>query len=383
MPKLKRFAMVTPNFYPRTCGVSDFTTRLSEELVRFGHETAIFSRRPAERHPEAPRLEVHGLEGRFPTVIARNAIAALRRFAPTDVVIHYTSQMWDTWRFGSPALIAVAHQARRAGAKVTLVAHELYVPVQSRPDLLLAAGLQRLQFAALLRCCDSVFVTTGTRAASIEHLCRSLGVRAPAVIRVGPSALPISRRPRLGAPGPRIGFFSTAATGKRFDVVLESFSEIARQLPGAELVLMGDLGPSDRPGVRKIIDDVGRHSAKERIRVTGKLTLPDIATEISNLDVYLFPVNTGANTRSSTLPTALGSGLPVVAINGAETDVDLFRDRENIAFANDLSASAFAATTLELLRDPSLMASVGEGARRLYAEHLSWQPIAQRFLEAP
>ena len=45
-----------------------------------------------------------------------------------------------------------------------------------------------------------------------------------------------------------------------------------------------------------------------------------------------------------------------------------------------MTGPAFAAAALRLLKDPARLARVGEGARRLYAEHLSWERIADRLL---
>jgi glycosyltransferase involved in cell wall biosynthesis len=385
-PAVRRFALVAPNFHPRVCGVGDHSARLGDELRSRGHEVVVYSRLPVAPHPEAPAVEVRGLPGRVPTLIAHHVARAIAARPPTDVILQYTAQMWDAWRFGSPALIWLAMQARRAGARVTLIAHELYVPWLPRPDLALAALSQRLQLAALVRACDHVFVTTETRAAQIASACALLGAPAPGVIRVGANAIPVPRGPRDvvagGRSGPQLGVFSTAAVGKRFDVVLDAFARVAREVPAAELVLIGDLGPPDRPRVREILESVRRHPAAARIRMTGRLPLSDVAAEIGALDAYLFPMSTGANTRSGTLPVALGAGLPVVAVSGPETDADLFRDGENIVLAANLDGLAFADATLRLLRDPALAARVGAGARRLYDEHLAWPRIADHLLAA-
>lgn len=382
---MRRFAIVSPKFFPRVCGVGDHSARLGAELRRRGHEVVVFAQEPVRRHPEAPEVEVHGVAGSGPSVIASEIAAAIAEHRPTDVVIQYTSQMWDTWRFGSPAVPLLAACAQSIGAKVTLLAHELYVPWIRRPDLLLAALMQRVQLAALMKSCDHVFVTTETRLGNVEPYCRALGLAPPGVIPIGANALPDTKAARSapgidGQSGPRIGVFSTAAVGKRFDVVLGAFTRIASEFSLAELVLIGDLGPADKPTVREITDALRSHPARERIHVTGRLPLWRIAEEVAALDVYLFPMNTGANTRSGTLPVALGAGVPVVAIIGSETDVNLFRDGENIVIARDLSAAAFADATLALLRQPSRLARVAEGARRLYVDHLSWQRIADKLL---
>jgi glycosyltransferase involved in cell wall biosynthesis len=383
MSGVRRFAIVAPNFYPRVCGVGDHTARLGAELQRRGHEVAIISRQPAERHPDAPELEVRGMAGRWPTTIARHALDAIEDYGPADVLIQYTPQMWDAGRLGSPAAVWLAARARKLGARVTVIAHELAVPLLPRPDLALAAVVQRVHLAALVKTADRFFVTTETRAVSLSRLCHLMVVAEPGVVRVGPGALPVERKRQLDGdakPGPRVGFFSTAATGKRFDVVLDAFERIASEIPAAELVLIGDLGPPDQRGVRVILDAIARHPAKARIRMTGRLSLPEIASEMAALDLYLFPMSTGANTRSSTLPVALGSGLPIVAVRGSETDLSLFRDGENVVFAREMTGAAFAEASLRLLRDPAALGRVAEGGRRLYETHLTWNRITEHLL---
>ena len=163
-------------------------------------------------------------------------------------------------------------------------------------------------------------------------------------------------------------------------MVLDAFARIVGEIPGAELILMGDLGPPDQPNVRAILEQVARHPARAQIRLTGRLSLAEIASEMAALDLYLFAMETGANTRSSTLPSALGAGIPTVAVRGAETDLSLFHDGDNLVFADDMTGAAFAEAALRLLKDPAALARVGEGGRRLYDEHLSWERIGDRLL---
>src|SRR5581483_836659 len=200
------------------------------------------------------------------------------------------------------------------------------------------------------------------------------------VLRIGPNALPV---PRSVVPGRcRLGVFSTLASTKRFDVVLGAFEQVWRRRPDSELVLIGDLGSRDDPRTAGVHQAVERHPARARIRFTGKLPLPDIARELAELDVYLFPMTSGANTRSGTLAVALGCALPVVATSGSETDRQLFRDGENVAFARALTPEAFGQSALAILDDAALAERLSSGARRLYDRHLSWAVIGDELLAA-
>jgi D-inositol-3-phosphate glycosyltransferase len=374
----RRFAFVTPNFHPRTCGVGDYSMRLAQELQRRGHEVSIFSRNPAQRHPDGPDVAVTGADGPTPLAIAARLWPKIRAAAPTDLVLQYTPQMLGGSRFGSPATLFLAAAARRAGMNVVVVAHELFLPWGRRPDLAAGAALMRGQLALLMKLSHRVLVTMEMRVAELEPLTRAARPARPVgVVRIGTAALPA---PSVRTAGRlRLGVFSTLASTKRFDIVLDAFAEVLARHPHAELVLLGDFGKPDDPRVRALQDAIARHPGRERIRVTGKLDLPDVAREVAALDVYLFPMISGANTRTSTLPLALGAGVPVVATRSYETD-SLFVDRENILFADALTGAAFARGALRLVEDGALADQVARGARILYEKHLSWERIGDQFL---
>ena len=352
--------------------------RLAQELQRRGHEVAIFTRGSAMPHPEALTVPVVGVPGRLPLLIVRHIRRELDRYGPTDLIIQYTPQMFNAWRWGSAAVVGLALDARRKGVNVTVLAHELFLSWQRRPDLALGAALLRAQFAALATVAHRLFVTVEARANYVAGWLRAARIKSDlGVIRIGSAALPVPRRPRSG--GLHLGMFSTLAFGKRMDVVLECFRIVAARRPDARLTLLGDLTGSGGPRVRQFEDAVAAHPARNRIRIAGKQSLSAIAQEVADLDVFLFPMDTGANTRSSTLPLALGIGLPVVATRGAETDA-LFVDGENIAFADAMEGSAFAATVFKLAGDRILSERLSRGAEALYREDLSWSSIGDRFL---
>jgi glycosyltransferase involved in cell wall biosynthesis len=381
MSAARRFAIVSPNYYPTTCGVGDHSMRLAAELRERGFDAEVFTRLPVAPNPEDPEVRVNGVSGRGPLALAASLAWRISAGGFSDVVIQYTAQMWNTGRFGSPGVALLAAILKRRGLRVALIMHEPFTPWNKRrPDLLVGALLLRAQLALTMKSCATLFVTTESRREVVaQTLLGLLPCPTPDLLRVGPNALPVLAAPVAGRH--RVGLFSTLAVGKRFDVVFEAFEEIFGVYPDAELVLTGDLGDPESPRYKALAARIASSPAAARIQVTGRLSLPALASLVSTLDLYLFPMNTGANTRSGTLPVALGSGVPVVAISSFETDA-VFVDGQNILFAESLSGPDFARAALRVFADPALARRLGEGGRRLYEEQLAWKPIVDTFLSA-
>jgi len=371
-------ALIAPNYHPVTCGIGDNTMRLGAELRRRGHRAVVFTHQPAQAHPEAPDLPVRGVHGTTPLAIAAAVSDAITADEFSHVIIQYAPQMWGASRFGSPGLPSLAAGLRERGISVVLIIHELYTPWKWRPDLALGSLLLRLQLGALMSSCSSIYLTTETRQRTLARAAAQLSPpRTLKSLRIGPGALP--HRAQRKAGGHRMGLFSTLAVGKAFDVVLDAFDEIAAVYADAELLLIGDLG---QPGDRRFLAlsrQIEARRARTRVHLTGKLPLDEVARIVASLDLYLFPMSTGANTRSSTLPLALGAGVPVVAIHGTETD-PIFRHGRDVFFADSLSGPAFARAALEVFAAPALADRLAHGARELYEEHLTWTRIGDSLL---
>jgi glycosyltransferase involved in cell wall biosynthesis len=375
----KRFAIVSPNYYPRTCGVGDHSMRIAAELRRRGHDAVVFTRAPAERNPEEPDVPAFGIAETWTTRIALGVMRRISEGGFDQVIIQYTPQMWDASRFGSPALPLLTHLLHRSGVPIAVVIHEPATPWYTRPDLLAGAALSRAQLGLTLRTSRRQFVTTESRLPFVDRVCAAVGAAPARVLRVGPNAVPAP--PAWAPAGHRIGLFSTLALGKRFEVVVDAFDEIVRELPDAELVLIGDFGPPTSPAASHLAARIARSPSAGRIQSTGKLPLAEIARLIATLNLYLFPINTGANTRSSTLPVPFGTGVPIVAMRGPETD-GIFVDGENILLVDDLDGASFARAALRIFRDRPLADRLSAGGRRLYEEYLSWPRIVDNLLAA-
>lgn len=374
---MRRIAIVSPNYHPRTCGVGDNSARLALELSRRGIASVVLARAPARAHPVAPAVPAVGIEGN-PREIGREILKWLDSNPGHEVIVQYTPRMLGASRFGSTAIPRLVRALRLRGRPVTFLAHELCVPWAARPDLLASAAIHRLLLAACAQNASRFAVTTGTRVSLVEGWFRFVpGAPSVRLVPIGSPVPPVPWRP--SSDRFRIGTFSTLAVGKRFDVVLDTFARIASEIPVAELWLLGDMLARQDRMTRDFVAAVASHPARDRIHIPGKQALEAVAATVASFHAFLFPMDTGANTRSSTLPLALGSGVPVIATRGPETD-EVFQDGRNVLFARALSGQAFSDSVLRLRNEPALAANLSEGARTLHDTLLAWHTIVDALL---
>jgi glycosyltransferase involved in cell wall biosynthesis len=371
-------AIVCPKYHPLTCGVGDHSMRLAEELLRRGERACVFTVGPALPHPEAPQVPVVAVGRSTPSLAAAQLFRHIRRWGATEVLLQYVPHMWNATRLGSPATPLLGAALRAAGLRVNVLAHELFLAWSARPDLAAGAATQRLQFGMLLAAADQLFVTTESRLAQVLPWARTLRREERlSLLPIGSNALPVPAHPDPKIF--RVGLFGTQGSGKLYDVVLDAFGQIASALPRSELLFIGDLGNRSDRQWQGLEEAVSAHPARDRIHVTGKLPLGEVGRAVARLSAYLFPMDTGANTRSGTLPLPLGCGVPVIAARGMETG-SLFVGDQNVVFAQALTGEAFARAALRLHREPGLAERVAAGGRRLYEEQLAWPVLVSQLM---
>jgi glycosyltransferase involved in cell wall biosynthesis len=192
---------------------------------------------------------------------------------------------------------------------------------------------------------------TGERAAFLDH-----GVDVERFRRVGPEAWPADLR---AIPGPRIGFFGT------FDDYVIDFGlleTVARRLPRAQLVLIGDSTCSMK-----------RFERYPNVHWLGVKPYETIPAYGSGFDVALMPWLQNDWIRYCNpikLKEYLALGLPIVSTDFPEAA--WYRERMTIA----RGADEFVAAVERALAEPA-----GDGAeRRRVVEHATWENRAAELL---
>jgi glycosyltransferase involved in cell wall biosynthesis len=159
---------------------------------------------------------------------------------------------------------------------------------------------------------------------------------------------------------------------KSTDVAIRAFAAIRRELPDAEMLVMGR-GP-DEPRLRRLTDQLGLSDA---VRFTGHLAWDDLVRTLHRAHVFLNP--SPKEGWGLTVVEANQCGVPVVASDRPGLR-DSVRDGQTGLLVPYGDHHAMAQAALTLLHDRDLWACYSDAARS-WAATFSWSRCVEESLE--
>jgi len=171
-----------------------------------------------------------------------------------------------------------------------------------------------------------------------------------------------SVREELGLPAGAIviGHVGRMTPWKGQHYLLEAFAPIAREVPNAYLVFVGDPVFDTDSYQRKLLSLTAKLGLEERVRFAGyRHDMPEV---LAAMDVFAF-TSVEKDTSPLTLLSAMAAGLPIVAFD-IEGVRELIDEDEQLLLAPSREADALAESLLRLLSDPELRRRLSVSARR-------------------
>jgi glycosyltransferase involved in cell wall biosynthesis len=295
-----------------------------------------------------------------------HALARTDRRTPW-VLLQYNPQSFGRWGF-APMLICSAMALRsRTGARFVLSVHEPWVDSYDWRSTLMS-GYQHIQLRPLLATADAIITMT-------ESLARTLG-RGAVPIPVGSNITPVmtdavAARERLHLEDRFVvSLFGRAHPSRALDYAERAISELAAASVGRRLTVLnlGDLAPGlTVPGH---VD----------IRTVGGLDPVELSHALSASHMLLLPFTDGISARRTTLMAGLAHGVPVVGLDGRDTDRVLIAP-DALVLTPVGDRAAFARAVVALAGDDARLREVGEAGRRLYAARFGWPVVARKVLD--
>lgn len=287
------------------------------------------------------------------------------RAKPAWVLLQYNPLSYGRWGF-APRLIDRAIAIRRqTGVPFVVLVHEPWVDVLDWRSALMS-GYHRAQLWSLLAVADRVIATT-------ERIANLLGKHA-VHLAVGANVMPTAAtaaeaRMRLGLGDALVvSLFGRGHPTRALDYAEEALVRLYALQEGLDLVVLnlGDLAPLF-PVPHGI-----------EVRNTGRLERDDLSLALRATDLLLLPLSDGVSTRRTTLMAGLAHGIPIVGLDGRNTDRILREHPEALVLTPMGDHGAFADAVAELSLNRPRRRALGEAGRRLYLDEFDWPVLAER-----
>jgi len=370
-----RVAMVTSLYPPSVGGIQSHTRALARALAGRGAEIHVVTRRAAG-HPDREtlgRLHVHrvgapaGVTGAAATLaFVAGAVARVGEIGPDLIHAH---------QLLSPTTVALVARAAH-GTPILLNPHAC--GAIGDVGVLSATPLGRLRLRATVREADRFVAISGAIRAELL----AAGVPEARIVSI-PNGVDLERfrpagaqerialRRALGlAEAPTVVYTGRLSPEKGADVLVAAWPAVARAVPGARLILLGDGAERER-----LLEAARAAGVAGSVALLGAAA--DVAPYVRAADAAVLP------SRTEGLPVALLEAMacevPVVA-TAVGGSAEILRDGATGRLVPPARADALAAGLVEALTDRAARARA-HLARDEVAARYGLDRIVGRFLE--
>ncbi len=323
-----------------------FATRLGEDLI---HNVE-----PLTIHP-LPRLV--NKQGQSPLAINQTVRAALEKESedgPFDLI-------YERFSLYSHAAIEFANAHRIPS--ILEVNAPLLEEANSRGALADSTGAED---AAMRSFRGATAITVVSR--QLGHIIEQ-HPSARGKVRVVPNAVNPARFIDVIATLPRdgfvIGFVGALRSTNGFNTLIESFTNVAQQIPTARLLIVGD-GP-----VREHLNrELGARGLTERVHFTGQVAPDAVPGLLASMDVGVAPYPPLSMFYSSPLKIYeyMAAGLPIVASKIGQVAEIIEHEQTGLLFPPG-DAAALTRVLCDLKSDPEKARRLGDQARTASHQH--------------
>ena len=172
---------------------------------------------------------------------------------------------------------------------------------------------------------------------------------------------------------PRIIHIGRLVKWKRVDLLIDAFNIVVKQIPDAELVIVGD-GP-EKEILEKQVQVLG---LEEKIVFTGAIHDAFLLGQHMNeSSVYVL-----AGMGGLSINEAMCYSLPIVCSVCDGTERDLITDGVNGYFFKENDVNSLSEKIETLLLNPKEAAAMGERSLKIIKEKINTETVSQRFIDA-
>jgi len=357
--------VVAGPMYPDVAGGAEiFTFTLSSELARLGVESHIIAYEGRWfRNKRVGNLIWHGVKMKVPFLLGRTltftvkALNILLRIKPDLCIANMGHSVFPcliyAFLLGRPALV------RLAGG-------EFVAAFKERPTTLWERIYSRLTIEASGK--SNIIALNRDTYITLKR--RGIGKKV--------FLIPNPIKDEFFNVQPSLQNFNIIYVGglkpkKGISTLIEAFAEVAKVIPDARLILVGD-GPL-RPDIEKQIRELG---LENKVLITSFIPNSQIPKILEKASVFVLP--SYAEGLSNALLQAMAAGLPCIA-SDIEENREIIQHEVNGLLFPVGDSKALAETLIQVLTDKELALKIGRNARES-VKHLKLKNVINLYLRA-
>jgi glycosyltransferase involved in cell wall biosynthesis len=366
---------ITQNHPPTFCGIGDYTANLAEAFQNLGIETHIICNAD-QKAGFLTQVKVYPIVENWYTSGFKTVMQQLELIKPDWVIMQYVPHGFHAK--GLPLMLPYLYDMMsQKGYRVFTFFHEFYTRMAQTWALKFLGVAQEYLAKQIANKSDKAAANIDLYTEKLNKLIKSDKI---GLIPIGSNILPFTVPPsvktalkaELNIPidAPIIATFGN----RNITDYLVEFDKLVAEIPNLVWLICG-----------KTATPLETLASRSYIRYAGAMSAEDIYTHLQLADVYfspdlVYPTGEGGSSNKSTaLACGLSLGVPVVGIKGDMNNALLKHD-ENIILADaneplDLYKSLKTSLLYEDKRQ-----FLGQNAKELYDNHLSWNVIAAQHL---
>ncbi len=350
---------------PIECGIATYTQYLTEALRKKHTDVYIVSHMGGAGTQVFPTFDYEDGD------LAEKAYSMMIRFTPD--IVHIQHEFGLFGRHFGVSVVPLIIQFRLIGIPVVTTLHTVYREIPPHHEMII-----RSIFANSNR----IIVHESYQKESLEKILDAKQIRKISVIPHGArevESIP-DAKVKLGLPANKkviliIGYFRPS---KNFELVVDIFPEILKQVPDAILVVAGKIRGSEHIDYRNMLfNKIESSPAREHIYlIRGQLPQHVFDTILSAADVVVLPYR--ISSQSGILAHCLAFGKPIVTSSTEAMRLAIGKSGTGLISE---TREDFIKNIIRILSDEALAAKMSQNAKKYVKEKISWSIIADKHIK--
>lgn len=371
-----KIVFLTPNFPPTICGVGDHTHRLALEMMEKGVEIHVICSADQTPMPsDSPLLTIHPVVKSWNTEGVTSIMDVVKMIQPDWFITQYVPHSYHPKGL-SYILLFLYHQLNALKTPILTIFHEVKIRPQTAFKTRLMSYLQGLIGNKL----SNMSAKVVTSIDFYDNNLKDIPSDKRTIIPIGSNILPIAvsdfkkqnlkNKYQIDANAKIICTFGN----RDISSFLPVFDSLSTDYPNLIWLICGK---NNTPSVV--------WPSRSYLRYVGPMSADDIYRHLALGDVFFLPdylsINGEGGTcnKSGSLACGLSLNVPIIGTKG-DMNNQLLKDKENILLVDINDKNAVINAFKACFESSNLSQKLGNNARELYDNALTWRVLSDAFL---